>query len=84
MRFHSLRDLASKQVETLRFRRVLFGMSTSPFLLGGVIEQRLNNFQHKYPDTVKEKRRSLYVNDLISGDKRIAHVKQLKEMSQII
>lgn len=47
MRFHWLRDLESKEVETLRFTRSLFGMSTSPFLLGGVIEQHLNNVQHK-------------------------------------
>ncbi|XP_068707690.1 uncharacterized protein [Montipora foliosa] len=84
MRFHWLRDLESKEVETLRFTRALFGMSTSPFLLGGVIEQHLNNLQHKYPDTVEEIRRSLYVDDLISGDKTIARAQHLKEMSQTI
>ena len=81
-RFHWLRDLESKEVETLRFTRALFGMSTSPFLLGGVIEQHLNNLQHKYPDTVEEIRGSLYVDDLISGDKTIAPAQHLKEMSQ--
>ena len=84
MGFHWLRDLESKEVETLRFTRALFGMSTSPFLLGGVIEQHLNNLQHKYPDTVEEIRRSLYVDDRISGDKTIARAQHLKEMSQTI
>ncbi|XP_068739951.1 uncharacterized protein [Montipora capricornis] len=84
MRFHWLRDLESKEVETLRFTRALFGMSTSPFLLGGVIEQHLNNLEHKYPDTIEEIRRSLYVDDLISGDKTIARAHHLKEMSQTI
>lgn len=35
MRFHWLKDKDTKQVETLRFSRALFGLSTSPFLLGG-------------------------------------------------
>ena len=33
LRFHWIKDLASKQVETLRFTRVLFGLAPSPFLL---------------------------------------------------
>ena len=31
-RFHWLKDLETKQVETIRFTRALFGLSTSPFL----------------------------------------------------
>ena len=38
-----------------------------PFLLGRVLEQHLNNLQHNCPRKVEEIRRSLYVNDLISG-----------------
>ena len=38
MRFHWIKDLDTKRVETLRFTRALFGLSTSPFLLGGVID----------------------------------------------
>ena len=38
MRFHWINDLDTKRVETLRFTRALFGLSTSPFLLGGVID----------------------------------------------
>ena len=35
MRFHWFKDLVTKEVETLRFTWAPFGLSTSPFLLGG-------------------------------------------------
>ena len=34
MRFHWFKDLATKEVETLRFTRAVFGLITSPLLLG--------------------------------------------------
>ena len=39
LRFHWLADKTGKQVETLRFTRVVFGLVPSPFLLNGVIQQ---------------------------------------------
>ncbi len=45
LRFHWLKDLTTRKVKTLRFTQALFGLSTSPFLLGGVIEQHLQNMQ---------------------------------------
>ena len=66
MRFHWLKDLKTKQVETLRFTRALFGLSTSPFLLGGVIDQHLRNLQQNFPNEVEEVKRSLYVDNLIT------------------
>ena len=84
MRFHWLKDLDTKHVETLRFTRALFGLSTSPFLLGGVIDQHLKNLQNIYPREVEEIRRSLYVDDVISGDKTVAGARHLKQASQSI
>ena len=43
MRFHWVADRETRRVETLRFTRALFGLSSSPFLLGGVIRQHLEN-----------------------------------------
>ncbi|XP_068707418.1 uncharacterized protein [Montipora foliosa] len=40
--FNSLKNIDTKEVETLRFTRALFGLGPSPFLLGGVIEQHLH------------------------------------------
>ena len=57
----------SKEVETCRFTRALFGLAPSPFLLGGVIKQHLEVWRSKSPETVREIEKSLYVDDLISG-----------------
>ena len=84
MRFHWLKDLKTKQVEMLRFTRALFGLAPSPFLLGGVIEQHLQNCQSRYPEEVEEIRRSLYVDDLISGGETATKVQHLKGSAKSI
>ena len=67
LRFHWLKDVNSKEMETYRFTRALFGLAPSPFLLGGVIKQHLEVWRRKSPETVREIEKSLYVDDLISG-----------------
>ena len=67
LRFHWLKDPSSQIVETLRFTRALFGLTSSPFLLGGVIQHLLENCRQNYPNIVSEIATSLYVDDLISG-----------------
>ena len=52
LRFHWLKDLASKQVKTLRFTRVLFGLAPSPFLLAAVIKQYLQRYKMVNPELV--------------------------------
>ena len=79
LRFHWLKDLTTREVETLRFTRALFGLSTSPFLLGGVTEQHLQNMQSGHPRVVDEIRRSLYVDDLISGGTTVENTQRLKK-----
>ena len=78
LRFHWIVDKHSKEVETLRFTRVVFGLAPSPFLLNGVIQQHLQNLETKFPETVNEVRKSLYVDDLISGGSTADKAKQLK------
>ena len=53
VRFHWLKDLATKHVETFPFTRALFGLYMSPFLLGGVIDQHLKNLQNIPEDSTK-------------------------------
>ena len=52
--FHCLKDLDTRQVDTLRFTRALFGLAPSPFLLAGVIEHHLDDWmtENKRPDTL--------------------------------
>ena len=54
-------------VSVYRFTRALFGMTCSPFLLGGVINEHLKLWESKYPELVKEIRDGLYVDDLMTG-----------------
>ena len=78
LRFHWLKDLTTETVEVLRFTRALFGLTSSPFLLGGVIQHLLGSCRSAYPDIVKELERSLYVDDLISGGPTSEKAQQVK------
>ena len=49
LRFH-WRINEHSDVETYRFTRALFGLTSSPFLLGGVIEQHLESWEDKMPE----------------------------------
>ena len=82
LRFHWLKDPSSQTVETLRFTRALFGLTSSPFLLGGVIQHLLESCRQNYPDIVSEIERSLYVDDLISGGPSSEKAKEIKSASQ--
>jgi hypothetical protein len=57
-----------------RFTRALFGLTCSPFLLGGVISQHLKSWELKYPEVVKEIRDGLYVDDLMLGGPNVQEV----------
>ena len=78
LRFHWLRDLHSTQVQVFRFTRALSGVAPSPFLLGGVIEQHLESWSERLPQSVAEILRSLYVDILISGCPTVTKAKELK------
>ena len=67
------------EVETYRFTRVLFGLASSPFLLGGVIESHLDAWSMRYPEEVARLRRSFYVDDLLSGGNDVAQAQARKE-----
>lgn len=59
-RFHWLRSTDSKETETLRFTKALFG-------LGGVIQQHLLGWCKKRPECVEDISRSMYVDNLMPG-----------------
>ena len=71
-------------IQTYRFTRALFGLTSSPFLLGGVINQHLTLWKTKYPEFVEELRKSLYVDDLLSGGSTVEEAQMKKSMSKEI
>ncbi len=66
LRFH-WKDPESDAIQIYRFTRALFGLTCSPFLLGGVIKHHLDAWEERCPETVKQLREGLYVDDLITG-----------------
>ena len=55
------------EVIVLRFARVVFGVSSSPFLLNATVKHHLEGYKKKDPEFVETFLRSIYVDDLSSG-----------------
>lgn len=71
LRFH-WKHPGDNQIHIYRFTRALFGLTCSPFLLGGVIDQHLELWRDRKPAIVEELRKNLYVDDLLSGGNTVA------------
>ena len=56
----------------------MFGLAPSPFLLNEVIQQHLETLVSHYPESVSEIRKSMYVDDLMSGAHTMEEAKELK------
>ena len=79
LRFHWLYDKDPQRVRTLRFSRAIFRLTSSPFLLGGVIKQHLNTCRTEYPECVQEIERDLYIDDLIWGGSTVQEASKFKD-----
>lgn len=55
------------EIILLRFKRVVFGVSSSPFLLNATIRHHLKKYVSTMPDTVARISRSIYVDDVAYG-----------------
>ena len=69
LRFLWTTDLNSKKIEPtpFRFTRVVFGVSSSPFLLNATINHHIETFRETDPAFVNRFLSSIYVDDLVSG-----------------
>ncbi len=56
-------------IQVFRFSRVVFGVSSSPFLLNATIDHHLKQFSDSKPDLVALLRQSIYVDDIVAGAK---------------
>lgn len=57
----------SPELMTLRFTRVVFGVSSSPLLLNGTINYHLGTYHDTDPAFVDKFLSSIYVDDVVSG-----------------
>ena len=73
LRFLWVKDPQAEPAEvvTLRFTRVVFGVSSSPFLLNATINHHLETYRKADPQFVDKFLSSIYVDDLISGSSDI-------------
>ena len=55
------------EICTFRFARVVFGVSSSPFLLNATIRHHLEQFLSSHADVVQNLLRSTYVDDIVTG-----------------
>ena len=69
LRFLWFDDLTKEPpgVCVLRFARVVFGVSSSPFLLNATIRHHLEKWSSSQPELVKTLTRSTYVDDIVCG-----------------
>ena len=55
------------KVAEFRFTRLMFGLRSSPAILGATINHHLEFYKETHSETVKAIKDSLYVDDLVSG-----------------
>lgn len=69
LRFLWVKDVHAEEPEisTLRFTRVVFGVSASPFLLNATIHHHIMQHIENQPDLVNQLRQSIYVDDVLTG-----------------
>ena len=69
LRFLWLEDPQSlnSRIKHLRFCRLVFGLRPSPAILGATMFKHLNLYEDQYPELVELIRKSLYVDDFLSG-----------------
>ena len=69
LRFLWVSDISDKEPEIMvyRYRTVVFGVRSSPFLLNAVLQHHIKTYQEEDPEFASKLLNSFYVDDLVSG-----------------
>ena len=54
-----------------RFTTAIFGVTSSPFLLGGTVKHHMSTYESEDPKFVQKFLNSLYVDDMLGGDENV-------------
>ena len=76
----------NSKIRHLRFCRLVFGLRPSPAILGATIYQHLNSYvyQDQYSELIERIKKSLYVDDLLSGGSSDSHTFEIYKRSKEI
>ena len=80
MLLHIVQSLTLYGIRTIsayRFTRVVFGLTSSPFILNATLKHHVTQHANVDPDFVNEVLRSLYVDDFASGSRDVKTALQL-------
>jgi len=70
------------ELQQMRFTRVVFGVSASPFLLNATISHHLDKYHNDHPELVNILKRSIYVDDVTYGANQDDDAYKLYTMSK--
>ncbi|GFV45767.1 integrase catalytic domain-containing protein [Trichonephila clavipes] len=82
-------DIKSNQTDpykfqVYRFKRVMFGVNVSPFLLSSTIKHHIENYREQYPAATEMLDTCLYVDDVISGADDISQALKVSKDAETI
>ncbi|GFT71317.1 integrase catalytic domain-containing protein [Trichonephila clavipes] len=82
-------DIKSNQTDpykfqVYRFKRVMFGVNVSPFLLSATIKHQIENYREQYPAATEMLDTCLYVDDVISGADDISQALKVSKDAETI
>ncbi|GFT71502.1 reverse transcriptase domain-containing protein [Trichonephila clavipes] len=82
-------DIRSNQTDPYkfqmyRFKRVMFGVNVSPFLLSATIKHHIENYREQYPAATEMLDTCLYVDDVISGADDISQALKVSKDAETI
>ena len=81
LRFHWGDSRRSKIIEILRFTRLVFGLTQSPFILKGALKKHFQYYRDIFKELIKIIENGMYVDDLITGFNNLEEVQEIKQNS---
>ena len=70
------------EIVIMRFTSVMFGITSSPFLLGATILVHMKKYADMYPDVVEKFLRDLFMDDSVTGAQFLSEAYQLYSISK--
>ena len=62
---------AHPKIVIKRMTSAMFGVTSSPFLLGGTLQHHISKYEEEDPEIVKKLLESFYVDDFNSGEENV-------------